>query len=105
MQLELLGGPQDGLLLMLEKDEVYVGRDDSDDVNLYYDRTASRRHLVIAKKHAGFFAKDHGHDGKGSHHGTFLNARNDKSRFRNEGRSLNPGDILFVGHIGIRLVL
>lgn len=70
----ILNGPDLGKAFSFEKDSVYVGRSSDNDLQIR-DRTVSRRHLRIRKRHGKFFLTD-----LRSQNGTFFN-----------GNFLSPG--------------
>lgn len=105
MRFEIIGGPEDGNIVTIDKGNVVIGREVGDDLRLYYDSKVSRHHAMIAKTEKGYFVQDTGLKGEGSSHGTFLmTEKGGNCRFRNEQMPLEPGDILCIGRIRIKFL-
>lgn len=104
MRFEIIGGPEDGKIVDIDKEIVVIGRDIIDDLYLYYDRTISRHHVRIRKLQDSYLVRDAGAEGDGSKNGTFLNNKSMSNWFRNEERTINPSDIIYIGRIGIKFL-
>ena len=104
MKFEITGGPLDGTVYSFDSNEISIGRDEKDQLCLSYDRTVSRNHLQVTRKDDRFIVVDYGSEGKGSLQGSFLNGRTTEHFFRNDNRPLSPGDILYVGHLAVRII-
>ncbi len=75
----------------IEKDEITIGRDRSNDI-IVPDKSISRRHLKIIKRFDGYYLQD-----LGSANGTY---------FKNEKiteKLLGTGDIVYIGTSGINI--
>lgn len=79
--------------LDLELDEYTIGRSEDNDIRLT-ERNISRRHCIVRKADEGWELLD-----EGSYNGTFVNGE----RVTEEGRELNPGDIVNIGDYRIEL--
>ena len=79
--------------LDLELDEYTIGRSEDNDIRLT-ERNISRRHCIARKSDDGWELLD-----EGSYNGTFVNGE----RVTEEGRALNPGDIVNIGDYRIEL--
>ena len=105
MRFEIIGGPEDGNAVSIDKERVVIGREAGDDVSLYYDNIVSRHHAVIAKRGEGYFVRDSGSKGEGSSHGTYLlTEKGENCLLRNEERPIGSGNILCIGRIRIKFL-
>lgn len=85
-------GPYSGNIFEVTGDEMTIGRDVTNGVDLSDDSTSSRRHAKIDRSNGGFIITD-----LGSSNGTFVN----NSRITGS-QPLNPGDEIQIGSTKFR---
>jgi pSer/pThr/pTyr-binding forkhead associated (FHA) protein len=107
MRFEFMSGPEDGAVVTIPKEKVFIGRRVSiDGIQLTWDSFVSKRHATVFREAEGFRVADTGNEGKGSTHGTLLcdPCLKPKGHLRGQTAALEAGDILVVGHTWIKFL-
>lgn len=94
VRVNFMNGPEDGDGIVLDQGSYTVGRDENNDISLYYDSSISRHHARIEYDGARMSVTD-----LDSRNGTFVNG------VAVEGpASLRTGDFVKMGHILLQVI-
>jgi transcriptional regulator with GAF, ATPase, and Fis domain len=88
--LTFIAGPSNGTVFELTEDEIYIGRDLSNQLTIN-DKSVSRRHCLLKREKGQFKIAD-----LESHNGTFINETPAKEHALKHGDRIRIGDSLFL---------
>jgi Nif-specific regulatory protein len=88
--LTFIAGPSNGTVFELTEDEIYIGRDLTNQLTIN-DKSVSRRHCLLKRENGQFKIAD-----LESHNGTFINETPAKEHALKHGDRIRIGDSLFL---------